>query len=379
MSLSYWFGDDSYAAPEVLWEDGERILRRIRRKGSEGSWNSVLAVFSAAEHPTPAFLKRLAREYELKDDLENAWAARPFAFECKDGDTLLVLEDPGGQPLDRLIGPPMEVGRFLRLAIASAVTLGRLHERGLLHKDIKPTNILVNSETGQVWPLGFGIASRLPRERLSAEASEFISGTPAYMAPEQTGRMNRSVDSRSDLYSLGVTLYKMLTGTLPFTASDPMELVHCHIARKPEPPRLKFESIPDAVSAIVMKLLAKTPEERYQTAVGVERDLRRCLTEWEPCRRISSFSLGANDISDRLLMPEKLYGRDREIKTLLDAFDQVVTTGKPNLVLVSGYPGIGKSSVVNELHKVLVPPRGLFASGKFDQYKRDVPYATLAQ
>src|ERR1700720_2966987 len=379
MSLSYWFGDDSYAAPEVLWEDGERILRRIRRKGSEGSWNSVLAVFSAAEHPTPAFLKRLAREYELKKDLENACATRPFAFECKDGDTLLVLEDPGGQPLDRLIGPPMEVGRFLRLAIASAVTLGRLHERGLLHNDIKPTNILVNSETDQVWLLGFGIASRFPRERLSSEASEFISGTLAYMAPKQTGRMNRSIDSRSDLYALGVTLYEMLTGSLPFTASDPMEWVHCHIARQPVPPKERWNNLPATVSAIIMKLLAKTAEDRYQTAAGLTADLRQCLTERESCRRISSFSLGANDISDRLLMPEKLYGRDREIKTLLDAFDQVVTTGKPNLVLVSGYPGIGKSSVVNELHKVLVPPRGLFASGKFDQYKREVPYATLAQ
>jgi len=379
MSLSYWFGDDSYAAPEVLWEDGERILRRIRRKGSEGSWNSVLAVFSAAEHPTPAFLKRLAREYELKDDLENAWAARPFAFECKDGDTLLVLEDPGGQPLDRLIGPPMEVGRFLRLAIASAVTLGRLHERGLLHNDIKPTNILVNSETDQVWLLGFGIASRFPRERLSSEASEFISGTLAYMAPEQTGRMNRSVDSRSDLYSLGVTLYQMLTGKLPFTASDPMEWVHCHIARKPVPPGELLQNIPVPVSAIIMKLLAKTAEERYQTAAGLEGDLRRCLAGWEGRCCVDDFPLGERDTPDQLLIPEKLYGRSSEINTLLASFDRVVAGGRPELVLVSGYSGIGKSSVVNELHKLLVPARGLFASGKFDQYKRDIPYSTLIQ
>jgi serine/threonine protein kinase len=179
------------------------------------------------------------------------------------------------------------------------------------------------------------------------------------MAPEQTGRMNRSIDSRSDLYSLGVTLYQMLTGSLPFTASDPMEWVHCHIARLPVPPRERWRDVPETVSAIILKLLSKTAEDRYQTAAGLTADLRKCLTEWESCRRISSFSLGAHDISDRLLMPEKLYGRDRQIKTLLDAFDQVVTTGKPNLVLVSGYSGIGKSSVVNELHKVLVPPRGL--------------------
>jgi PAS domain S-box-containing protein len=379
MSVSHWFSDDSCAASEVLSEDGERILSRRRRNGSEGGWNSVLVVSPAAEHPTPAVLKRLAHEYELKDDLENAWAARPFAFERENGDTLLVLEDPGGQPLDRLIGPPMEVGRFLRLAIASAVTLGRLHERGLLHKDIKPTNILVNSETGQVWLLGFGIASRLPRERLSAEASEFISGTFAYMAPEQTGRMNRSVDSRSDLYSLGVTLYQMLTGRLPFTASDPMEWVHCHIARKPVPPSELLQNIPVPLSAIIMKLLAKTAEERYQTAAGLEGDLRRCLADWEARCCVDDFPLGERDTPDRLLIPEKLYGRTSEINTLLASFDRVVAGGRPELVLVTGYSGIGKSSVVNELHKVLVPERGLFASGKFDQYKRDIPYSTLIQ
>jgi hypothetical protein len=227
--------------------------------------------------------------------------------------------------------------------------------------------------------MGFGIASRLPRERQAPEPQEFVAGTPPYMAPEQTGRMNRSIDSRSDLYSLGVTLNEMLTGSLPFTAADPMEWVHCHIARQPVPPSQRRRDVPETVSAIILKLLSKTAEERYQTAAGLVADLRKCLTEWESHRFISSLSLGAHDISDRLLMPEKLYGRDQEIKTLLDAFDQVVATGKPNLVLVSGYSGIGKSSVVNELHRVLVLPRGLFASGKFDQYKRDVPYATLAQ
>ena len=206
-----------------------------------------------------------------------------------------------------------------------------------------------------------------------------IAGTLAYMAPEQTGRMNRSVDSRSDLYALGVTFYEMLTGALPFTAADPMEWVHCHIARQPTPPGERADGIPGPLSAIVMKLLAKTAEERYQTAAGVAADLRRCLAEWEAHGRIAPFPLGTQDVPDRLLIPETLYGREREIDALLAAFDRVVADGTPELVLVSGYSGIGKSSVVNELHKVLVPPRGLFASGKFDQYKRDIPYATLAQ
>src|SRR6202042_1342019 len=181
------------------------------------------------------------------------------------------------------------------------------------------------------------------------------------------------------LSSLGVTLYEMLTGELPFTASDPMEWVHCHIARQPAPPNERVAGVPEPLAALVMKLLAKTAEQRYQTAAGVEADLRRCLAAWELHGRIDQFPLGAHDGSDRLLIPERLYGREREIDTLRASFDRVVADGTTELVLVSGYSGIGKSSVVSELHKALVPPRGLFASGKFDQYKRDIPYATLGQ
>jgi len=193
-------------------------------------------------------------------------------------------------------------------------------------------------------------------KRQSPESPESIAGTLSNMAPEQNGSMNRSIDSRSDLYSLGVTLYQTLTGSLPLTASDPMEWVHCHLARKPIPIEARFAEVPSQVSAIVMRLLAKAPEERYQTAARVERDLRRCLGEWESRGVIEEFPLGEQDRPHRLMIPERLYGREHEINALVAAFEHVVASGTPSLVLVSGHPGIGKSAVVNELHRVLVPP-----------------------
>ncbi|MEA3181833.1 MAG: hypothetical protein QOI59_5356, partial [Gammaproteobacteria bacterium] len=365
---------------ERLREDGEFVLYRNQRRTSiDGAVHSVLVVAPVWEHAAPRSLRRMEHEYSLREELDTAWAVRPVALAQHHGRPVLVLEDPGGEPLDGLVGTPMELGQFLRLSIGLSTALGRVHQRGLIHKDIKPANALVNAATGQVWLMGFGIASQLPRERQSPEPPEFLAGALAYMAPEQTGRMNRSIDSRSDLYSLGITLYEMLTGSLPFTASDPMEWVHCHIARQPVSPAERSKEVPAPVCAIILQLLAKTAEERYQTAGGVEADLRHCLAEWEARGRIDTFTLGAHDTPDRLLLPEQLYGRDRERQILLAAFDQVVSTGTPALVLVCGYSGIGKSSVVHELHKAIVLPRGIFISGKFDQYKRDIPYATLAQ
>jgi PAS domain S-box-containing protein len=353
--------------------EGDIALHR----GAANGLPPILLV--AAEETSLGCIERLEHEYALKGELDADWAARPITLTHHNDRVALVLEDPGGMPVDRLLGRPLDISHFLRIAIPLAGALRQMHECGLIHKDIKPTNILVDSASGRVWLTGFGIASRLPREHQAPAPPEVIAGTLAYMAPEQTGRMNRSVDSRSDLYALGVTFYEMLTGTLPFTAADPMEWVHCHIARQPVPPDERVAGVPRLLSTIVMMLLAKTAEERYQTAAGVEADLRRCLEEWETTGRIEPFRLGTKDASDRLLIPEKLYGRYREIDTLLASFDRVVANGTLELVLVSGYSGIGKSSVVNELHKVLVPPRGLFASGKFDQYKRDIPYATLGQ
>jgi len=346
-------------------------------RGSGTDLAPILLV--AAEETSLGSLQRLEHEFALKAELEADWAARPVALTRYNGRMALVLEDPGGASLDRLLGRPLDASHFLRIALPLAGALRHVHERGLIHRDIKPANILVDPASGGVWLTGFGIASRLPREHQAPAPPEVIAGTLAYMAPEQTGRMNRSVDARSDLYALGITFYEMLTGQLPFTAADPMEWVHCHIARRPVPPTEQVAGVPGPLSAIVMKLIAKTAEERYQTAAGIEADLRGCLAEWNATGRIEPFPLGEHDASDRLLIPEKLYGREREIDALLASFDRVVANGTLELVLVSGYSGIGKSSVVNELHKALVSPRGLFASGKFDQYKRDIPYATLGQ
>jgi PAS domain S-box-containing protein len=379
INLSSPVGSDWAEGLTILSQDDERVLCRGWRYDLDGQQTAVLVVLPASEHPMPSFAGRLAHEYSLRNELDVRWAVRPLTLVREHGRTTLVLEDPGGEPLDRFIGQPMETGRFLRFAVGLTAALGELHRRGLVHKDVKPANALVDPGIGRAWLTGFGITSRLPRERQSPEPPELIAGTLAYMAPEQTGRMNRSIDSRSDLYSLGMSFYEMLTGTLPFTASDPMEWVHCHIARRPVPPAELLKDLPGTLSAIISKLLAKTAEDRYQTAAGLEIDLRRCLDQWERERRVEDFSPGEHDTSDRLLIPERLYGRARQIDALLAAFDRVVANGSPELVLVSGYSGIGKSSVVNELHKALVPSRGFFAAGKFDQYKRDIPYATLAQ
>ncbi len=346
-------------------------------RGASDELGPVL--LAAAKHASPASLGRLEHEYALRADLDSGWAARPLALSRDTDGLTLILEDPGGEPLDRLLEEPLRISEFLHIAVPLTAALRQVHERGLIHKDIKPGNILVHRESRRVWLTGFGLASRLPREHQTPAPPEVIAGTLAYMAPEQTGRMNRSVDSRSDLYSLGVAFYEMLTGRLPFTATNPMEWMHCHIARSPESPHTIAEDIPAVLSAIVMKLLAKTAEDRYQTAAGLGADLQRCLEAWEAHRRIDEFALGSSDRSRRLLIPEKLYGRTREIDTLLAALERVMSHGTTELILLSGYSGVGKSSVVYELHKSLIPGRGLFASGKFDQFKRDIPYSTLAQ
>ena len=288
MSLSLKFDADGVRDLQILWEDSERALCRGRRRDAGGGLSSVLIEFPVAEHPPPLELDRLAHEYGLRDELDAGWAARPLDLVREGGRTALLLEDPGGEPLERLLGEPMETGRFLRLAIGIAAALGRGAPARPRPKDIKPANILVNCADGGVRLTGFGIASRLPRERQAPEPPEIIAGTLAYMAPEQTGRMNRSIDSRSDLYALGVTFYQMLTGVCRSAPPIRWNGSTAISPESPSPPAERLESVPAVLSEIVMKLLAKTAEDRYQTAAGLEHDLRRCLAEWERHGRIDA-------------------------------------------------------------------------------------------
>ncbi|WP_027778717.1 AAA family ATPase [Paraburkholderia caledonica] len=358
---------------EPLHEDGELLLCRAQRPGSHISMLALVATQSASQS-----IMRLEHEYGLAPLLEPEWAAQPLALDLGRVPPVLVLDDSGGDPLIRILGKPLELSRCLRIAVNLAQAIGHAHERGIVHKDIKPANVLVDANDN-VRLTGFGIASLLPHQHQPPAPPEVIAGTLRYMAPEQTGRMNRSIDARSDLYSFGVTLYEMLTGSSPFVASEAIEWIHCHIARRPVPAAQRVEGLPAPVGDVVERLLAKTAEQRYQTAGGVRADLQRCLSAWEADGEIPPFALGKHDASDRLMIPEKLYGRESEIDALLAAFNRVVTFGDAQVVLVSGYAGIGKTSVVNELHKALVSSRGRFASGKFDQFRRDTPYVPLAQ
>lgn len=304
---------------------------------------------------------------------------RPLAFELSGAAPSLVLENFSGEPLARLLGAPMAVERFLKLAIHIASAVADIHLKGTIHKNIHPQDILVDPVTLETRLVGLGYATRIPSEKQPAQPLRLIEGVLPYLSPEQTGRMNRAIDTRSDLYAVGVVFYQMLTGRLPFEARDPLEWVHCHIARTPSSPSSVVPGVPEVISRIIMKLLAKLAEDRYQSARGLRADLERCLVQWTRENRCTLFALGEDDLADRFSVPEKLYGRETELATLLGGFERVASSGIPELIFVAGRPGIGKSTLVNELWKPLVRDRGLFVGGKFDQNHLNIPFATITQ
>ena len=366
---------DTYSVTETLSYGGRANLYRGVRNGDG---HPVILKVLDPRRSSSDDLRGLEHEYELGTLVESPAIVRPLALRRHDGMPALIMEDFGGTSLEHLLGAPIPVERFLRLASRIAGAVAELHRQNVIHRDLKPANILVGP-MDDVKVADLRLASRLPQGRSIVQSPSRIEGSLPYLSPEQTGRMNRSVDGRADLYALGVIFYQMLTGQLPFQASDPLEWVHCHVAYRPRPPREIVSEIPAVLSNIVLKLLAKLAEDRYQTARGLQHDLDTCLTAWREAEAIAPFPLGEHDRSDRFEICEKLYGREEELATLIGAFQRVARSGTPELVLVAGYSGIGKSSLVREIHRPIARARGLFISGKFDQYKRDLPYATFAQ
>ncbi|ERT03709.1 AAA ATPase domain protein, partial [Lyngbya aestuarii BL J] len=299
---------------------------------------------------------------------------------------VLVMEDFGGVSLKEweLGGKLTSLQDFLKIAISLCDALEILYRERIIHKDIKPANILIQPETLQIKLIDFSISSQLPKEIPEIDNPNVLEGTLAYISPEQTGRMNRGIDYRTDFYSLGVTFYELLIGELPFESNDPMELVHCHLAKiLPLVHEINSE-IPPVLSKIVSKLMAKNTEDRYQSALGLKYDLEKCLTQLQETGEIKDFEIGQRDISDRFLIPDKLYGRETEVKTLLEAFERVSNPprgkgGGSEMMLVAGFSGIGKTAVVNEVHKPIVRQRGYFIKGKFDQFQRNIPFSAFVQ
>ncbi|WP_438037965.1 AAA family ATPase [Sorangium sp. So ce128] len=367
---------DRYTVTEILRE-GTRFVVHRGLRNEDGC--PVLLKIPRAEPLDGRDAARLRHELEIGRRLSGRSAIRPCELTTYRSRPALVLEDFRGRSLDRELGAPMDLKRFLTIASSISTALSDIHAKGVVHKDIKPQNILVDSMSGEVKIADFDLASLLPEDNGDARSPSVIEGTLAYMAPEQTGRTSRAVDLRTDLYSLGVTLYEMLTGVLPFSAGDALEWVHHHAAVLPRPPSELVPGLPSPVSDLVMKLLAKAPEDRYQSARGLTLDLERCLEGLTTRARIDPFPLGEHDFSGLFQIPKELYGRERELGALVAAFERVARLGAPELLLLSGNAGVGKTSLVQELYRKAVRERGLFAAGKFDQQRRHAPYATIVQ
>ncbi len=357
------------------------VYRGIREQDNE----SVILKVLKEDYPTPQELTRYKQEYEITRRLNLDGVVKAYGMEPYQRSLVIILEDFGASSLKQMINGRVEakafvsLPEFLKLAIKIAKILGDIHAANVIHKDINPSNIVFNPETKQVKIIDFGISTQLTRENPTLKNPNVLEGTLAYMSPEQTGRMNRSLDYRTDFYSLGVTFYELLTGQLPFETTDALELVHCQIAKVPISLHDVNPEIPKALSDIVMKLMAKTAEERYQSGFGIKADLESCLTQLQSDGEISEFPLATCDISDKFQIPQKLYGREKEVETLLAAFERVAAGGGggSELMLVAGYSGIGKSALVAEVHKPITQKRGYFISGKFDQFQRNIPYLAV--
>jgi predicted ATPase/serine phosphatase RsbU (regulator of sigma subunit)/tRNA A-37 threonylcarbamoyl transferase component Bud32 len=422
----------NYQISTQIYESANSLVYRgIRKKDNQ----LIILKVLKEDYPTPEELTRYRQEYEITHDLDLAGVIKVYGIEKYQNTLVIILEDFGGESLKNILNlpqplftkegsvPPFEKGGlggillsdFLPLAIQIADTLGQIHAQNVIHKDINPANIVWNQNTNQVKIIDFGISTRLPRENPTLRNPNQLEGTLAYISPEQTGRMNRALDYRTDLYSLGVTFYELLTGQLPFNSEVLLELVHAHLAKMPATPTQLNPEIPQIISDIIMKLMAKNAEDRYQSAFGVKADLEKCqenlpgldgenLTGLQELKGLQ-FKLAQHDFSGRFQIPQKLYGREKEIETLLQAFERVTGPspltplpegegdshvlasipkggnegGQSEMILVAGYSGVGKSALVHEVHKPMTEKQGYFAAGKFDQYQRNIPYLAMTR
>ena len=369
-----------------IYESANSVVYRGIREQDD---KAVILKLLKEDYPTPNELTRYKLEYEITRNLNLEGIVKAYSLETYQRGLAIIFEDFGASSLKELMNNPVErqgfasLPKFLNIAIKTAEILGAIHTANVIHKDINPSNIVLNPETEQLKIIDFGISTQLTRENLTLKNPNVLEGTLAYMSPEQTGRMNRCLDYRTDFYSLGVTFYELLTGKLPFQTIDSLELVHCHIAKQPISPHellgATHESpLPTIVSDIVMKLMAKTAEERYQSAWGLKADLEECLFQLQVNGTISDFPLGSKDVSNKFQIPQKLYGRESEVETLLAAFERV-SQGTTEMMLVAGYSGIGKSVLVAEVHKPITQKRGYFIAGKFDQFQRNIPYSAIVR
>jgi predicted ATPase/class 3 adenylate cyclase/tRNA A-37 threonylcarbamoyl transferase component Bud32 len=357
----------------LIYESANSLLYQAIRE--EDNQPIILKVLKE-DYPTPQELARYRTEYEITKSLNLPGVIKVYDLQKYQNTLAISLEDFGGESLKIWMqNRKFTLEEFLQIAIATTDTLGKIHASNIIHKDINPSNIIYNPATGQLKIIDFGISTKLMRENPTIKNPNVLEGTLAYMSPEQTGRMNRSLDYRTDFYSLGITFYELLTGKLPFETTEPLELVHCHIAKKPLSVLELSSEIPPVIADIVMKLMTKTAEARYQSAFGIKADLEQCFYQLNQNGRISHFPIAQQDISDKFQLPQKLYGRGREIETLLTAFERV--TSQSEMILIAGYSGIGKTALVQELYKPITEKRGYFISGKFDQYQRNIPYSAL--
>lgn len=358
----------------LIYESTNSLVYRAIRESDN---QPIILKVLKENYPTPQELARYRTEYEITKSLNLTGVVKVYDLQKYQNTLVMFLEDFGGESLKVWMQQrSLTLEEFLKIAIATTETLGQIHAANIIHKDINPSNLVYNPATGQLKIIDFGISTKLTRENPTLKNPNVLEGTLVYISPEQTGRMNRSLDYRTDFYSLGITFYELLTKKLPFETTDPLELVHCHIAKQPLLPSELNSEIPQVIEDIVMKLMAKTAEERYQSAFGIKADLEECLERLNHEESLSHFRIAQQDISDKFQLPQKLYGREREIETLLTAFERV--TSQSEMILIAGYSGIGKTALVQEIYKPITEKRGYFISGKFDQYQRNIPYSAFA-